>query len=624
MTYLKVFSVRILLLFLIYTCLRVLFLALNFQAFKDLPVADILTAFAVGLRFDLAAICVVNGPLIFFSLLPGSFQNYPRYQSFLKYLFLASNIPFLAVNAIDLEYFKVIAQRSTLTLVDMRADLPRQIGQLAFNYWHVTGIATLVILVLCFFHSGRYRLPFAPAKKPSALRTWGGGFIVMATLLPMTILGGRGGWQQKPLTPAHAHVFDEPILAQLALNSSYTLFRSSFSCNGLERVNFFASEADLRQQLSLRGAAAPLTIPRRDNIVILIVESLSSEFMAGSPTSHTPFLDSLAAQGVSFKNNFANSRRTIDALAPILAGLPHLSDSTFSCSLTKKLRGIGSLLKDHGYRTSFYHGGHNGSMYFDSFSRRMGFDRYYGENEYSNPADSDGLWGIYDEPFLQFVAKNLTQTKEPFASVIFTLTSHNPYRLPPSYRETIPKGQRRIHQSIGYTDSAVRKFFAAAEQSSWYNNTLFIITGDHTEVTLWALNRFLDGYRVPLIFFHPGRELPKVDASRITQQVDILPSITDFLGIAQRERLPFGHSVFDGSANGIALGHSQGNYWLISDEFFLRYRLDGESKLFAPGRDPALRSPLTDRIDVQRRLEKQLQAYIQWFNNGLMNNQVYR
>ena len=106
--------------------------------------------------------------------------------------------------------------------------------------------------------------------------------------------------------------------------------------------------------------------------------------------------------------------------------------------------------------------------------------------------------------------------------------------------------------------------------------------------------------------------------------MDILPSITDFLGIAQRERLPFGHSVFDGSANGIALGHSQGNYWLIRDEFFLRYRLDGESKLFAPGRDPALRSPLTDRIDVQRRLEKQLQAYIQWFNNGLMDNQVYR
>jgi len=624
MTYLKVFSVRILILFLLYTCLRVLFLALNFQAFKNLPVADILTAFAVGLRFDLAAICLVNGPLIFFSLLPGSFQNHPRYQSFLKYLFLVSNIPFLAVNAVDLEYFKVIAQRSTLTLVDMRADLARQIGQLAFNYWHVTWIAALVIFVLCYFHSGPYRLPIAPAKKPSALRTWGGGFIVMAALLPMSILGGRGGWQQKALTSAHAHVFDEPILSHLALNSTYTLLRSKHSCKALERFDFFASEADLRQQLSLRGAAAPLTIPRRDNIVIIIVESLSSEFMASSPTSYTPFLNSLAAHGVSFENNLANSRRTIDALAPILAGLPHLSDSTFSCSLTKELRGIGSLLKDHGYRTSFYHGGHNGSMFLDSFSRRMGFDRYYGENEYPNPADSDGIWGIYDEPFLQFVAQNLAQTKEPFASGIFTLTSHNPYKIPPSYRETIPKGQRPIHQSIGYVDLALRKFFAAAEQSSWYNNTLFIITGDHAELTLWKSHRFLDGYRVPLIFFHPGRELPKVDASRITQQMDILPSITDFLGIAQRERLPFGHSVFDGAANGIALGLSHGNYWLISGEFFLRYRLDGESKLFAPGRDPALRSPLTDRIDVQRRLEKQLQAYIQWFNNGLMDNRVYR
>ena len=69
---------------------------------------------------------------------------------------------------------------------------------------------------------------------------------------------------------------------------------------------------------------------------------------------------------------------------------------------------------------------------------------------------------------------------------------------------------------------------------------------------------------------------------------------------------------------------SHGNYWLISDEFFSAIPPYGDSKLFAPGRDPALRAPLTDRIDVQRRLEKQLQAYIQWFNNGLMDNRVYR
>ena len=310
-----------------------------------------------------------------------------------------------------------------------------------------------MIFVLCYFHSGPYRLPTVQAKKLSALRTWGGGFIVMAVLLPLAILGGRGGLQQKALTPTHAYVFDEPILSHLALNSTYTLLRSKHSCKALERVKFFASEADLLQQLSFRGAAAPLTKPRRDNIVIIIVESLSSEFMASSPTSYTPFLNSLAAQGVSFENNFANGRRTIDALAPILAGLPHLSNSTFSCSLTKELRGIGSLLKDHGYQTSFYHGGHNGSMFFDSFSRRMGFDRYYGENEYPNQRTRTCIWGIYDEPYLQFVARNLAQTKEPFASVNFHLDLAQSLQTPTSSARQSPKGtaDSSIHRLPAFT-----------------------------------------------------------------------------------------------------------------------------------------------------------------------------
>ena len=135
------------------------------------------------------------------------------------------------------------------------------------------------------------------------------------------------------------------------------------------------------------------------NIVIIIVESLSAEFTGiGNPGhGYTPFLDSLAEKGLYFKNRFANGRRSIDAPPSILAGLPHLRDETFFCAEFKTLHGLGTVLKSHGYNTSFFHGGKNGTMFFDVFSRRMGFDDYYGLNEYPNPQDSDGIWGIYDE-----------------------------------------------------------------------------------------------------------------------------------------------------------------------------------------------------------------------------------
>src|SRR5262249_40471257 len=217
------------------------------------------------------------------------------------------------------------------------------------------------------------------------------------------------------------------------------------------------SEEELKTQFA-PPASARAGAERRDNVVIIIVESLSAQYTGmGEPTrGYTPFLDELGKKGILFKNHFADARRSIDAPPAILAGLPHLVDETFYCAQQKQLVGIGSLLKEHGYRTSFFHGGRNGTMYFDIFSKRMGFDNYYGLNEYPNRRDYDGTWGIYDEPFLQFVGRELTSYKEPFASVVFTLSSHNPYKIPAQYEGVFRKGELPILESVGYVDYSMK------------------------------------------------------------------------------------------------------------------------------------------------------------------------
>ena len=75
----------------------------------------------------------------------------------------------------------------------------------------------------------------------------------------------------------------------------------------------------------------------------------------------------------------------------------------------------------------------------------MGFDHYYGLNEYPTQKDSDGIWGIYDEPYLQYMARELSRRPQPFASVVFTLSTHNPYQIPPQYQGLLPKGELPIH-----------------------------------------------------------------------------------------------------------------------------------------------------------------------------------
>ena len=116
----------------------------------------ILTTFVVGLRFDAAAICRINSPLIVLSLMPGSFFQKTWYQRLLKIVFLSTNIPFLLINVVDFEYIKFTGQRTTLSLFDMAADIGDEIGQLSFHYWYLAAIGgCLFFLLYRFFPSHR-------------------------------------------------------------------------------------------------------------------------------------------------------------------------------------------------------------------------------------------------------------------------------------------------------------------------------------------------------------------------------------------------------------------------------------------------------------------------------------
>ena len=160
---LKVLVANLGLLLLLYTLSRLLFLALNFHSYAQLPLGELVLAFLVGGRFDIAAICRINAPFIVLSLLPFGFVEKPWYRHFLKAVFLIANIPFLLLNVVDYEYFKFTGQRSSLSLLDMGQDITDQIGQLAFHYWYLAAIAGALILrsTITLINGTPQRLPSA-------------------------------------------------------------------------------------------------------------------------------------------------------------------------------------------------------------------------------------------------------------------------------------------------------------------------------------------------------------------------------------------------------------------------------------------------------------------------------
>lgn len=99
-------------------------------------------------------------------------------------------------------------------------------------------------------------------------------------------------------------------------------------------------------------------------------------------------------------------------MSSVLAGIPSFKVAfTTSAYSNQKIQSLVSALKEKGYDTSFFHGAANGSMGFLGFSNILGVDHYYGKTEFNDDSKSDGVWGIWDEHFFQYIAAELDKKK---------------------------------------------------------------------------------------------------------------------------------------------------------------------------------------------------------------------
>jgi uncharacterized sulfatase len=259
-------------------------------------------------------------------------------------------------------------------------------------------------------------------------------------------------------------------------------------------------------------------------------------------------------------------------------------------------------------------------MDFDAYTLSIGFSKYYGMEDYPDQKHFDGSWGIYDDKFLNFFGDKLDQNKKPFLSVLFTLSSHQPYSIPKEFQGTFPKGTLEIHESIGYVDESLRLFFEKNKNKDWFENTLFVITADHTQKTKGLkFNSTLGKYRVPLFFYHPNFDFKEVNSTQITQHVDILPSVLDFLDLEQDKNLLYGRSVMS-SVSAPILNSINGSYILIKDNQMIR--MNGEKATIYDISDDLLTEKLSRESGEE--LEVLLKSYIQYSINGLIRNDLYR
>jgi len=613
---LKVFLYRYFLIFLIYQICNVFFYTLNFKHFDPITLQNIIGS----ILFDFSAISYVTFIFLIAHAIPGNFKYNRTYQSALKISFYLLNLLFIATNLIDIVYFRFTGRRSTFSMITAKGMEKEALG-LFFSFIKEFWYIPLFFIILSIFlwkciPNFKTKSEIKSLTKEKFLKQ---SFCFLAAVFLLVIVG-RGGFQKKPLRIVDAAKYSSCNNTALILNTSFCILKTIFQKEDIEKVHYFNKkklDSIYKPILSFKKAETS----NKKNVVIIILESFGNENIS---KKQTPFLDSLITKSYYFKNGFANGKVSIDAVPSIISSIPSLMNNSFIISSYSldKTNSLPKILKKQGYNTSFFHGAFNGSQNFDQYSKAAGFEKYYGKDEYIGPEAFDGKWGIFDEEFLQFFSGKLSSFKEPFFSTIFTISSHNPYKIPERYKDKFPKGTTVIHESIAYTDYSLKLFFENAKKQKWYNNTLFVISADHTsssgesEIDKTMIGKF----HIPILFFDPGNpNFSGVDEKNF-QQIDIMPSIIDYLGI-KTDLICFGKS-FKSNQN-FAVFYLQGVYHCVQNDYYLAFSNNQVIGLYNWKKDPLLKDNLQTKNTIKTlEISNFLKAYIQNFNERVIDNKL--
>ena len=363
----------------------------------------------------------------------------------------------------------------------------------------------------------------------------------------------RSTFDHHPVNPSIAAFSQDGMVNQLPLNSPYSLMYAIYeqrrdAKNSGIRYGAMAEDEVLAVILEEAGIAEeeridPLipTLHHQKathlrekplNLVIILEESLGAEFVGSlGGKDLTPELDSLADEGIWFEQLYATGTRSIRGIESVISGFtptPRLGVLKLAETLDNFFT-LASVLGMQGYQTSFLYGG---AAHFDNMKRfflNNGFQTIIEEKDFVEP-DFVGPWGVSDEDLFMRAHREFEAAGEqPFFSLVFTTTHHKPFDIPANRvsPEQGPDGPRET--AVKYADYALGRFFTMARQSSYWNDTVFLVISDHN-------SRVYGDQLVPVDRFHiPGVILGGTIEHRripgVTSQIDMAPTLLSLIGI---------------------------------------------------------------------------------------------
>lgn len=344
----------------------------------------------------------------------------------------------------------------------------------------------------------------------------------------------------------------------------------------------------------------------KPNIIFIIVEGLGRDFVGEGAEfgGFTPYLDSLSTKSLYWENCLSTTGRTFGVLPSLMGSLPFGKSGFMELEKYPNKLTLFSILKNNGYHTSFYQGTNSSFDGVDRFllSENLDFvlDKSGFGNQYKLQAEdaAGSSWGYPDKELFKKSMSLPRKESQPRVEAYMTISNHEPF-IPPqqafyekevkqimskssydSKSEKIIKKNSNVFATLLYTDDAVKYALEEYQNQPNYDNTIFIITGDHRLIPIPQRNT-MSRFHVPLIVYSPLLNTSR-KMSSISSHFDVTPSLLAMLENQYELKMPKKVAWMGGALDVATEFRSTKNIPLMRNKNELKEYVSGE-KVFSDG-----------------------------------------
>ncbi len=535
----------------------------------------LLTALSIGIRFDLRLALLITMPLFVLACIP-SFNltsNAMLRKAAMAYVFIVTPIVGL-LYIFDFGHYAYLGNRLNATALGLLADFMISMQMVWESYhvvWITIGWLICVGVISRIFYNISQRT-IETAGKPHARWQVGIGMTVLFIFM-FALMFGR--ISLVPLRWNHAYFSGQSAVSELGLNpvlyfcSTLSNREPTFSIDLVKQhyaqvadylgvTERDAEQLNYDRQLPASDHAVVAPGQRKPNVIFIMLESLGASRVGiyGNPLKPTPNLDAMAQNGVwapEFYVPNSGTARTVFGSITGIADVAHATTASRNPLITDQ-RVVMNSFED--FDKYYFLGGSAGWANMSGFIKDSIPDIKLVEEDYYTEPVVD-VWGISDyslfKEFDQFIAKRKADGHgdKPFVAIIQTAANHKPFTIPKERHgfepstlsdEELAKGSyQSLEQfnSVRLLDHNIGKFLEMAKNSGYFDDTIFILYGDHNDHNIRAPHMALfhekvlldlDGLHVPFIIYSP-KHLPPQQLKGMYSLVDVWPTAAGLVGI---------------------------------------------------------------------------------------------